>query len=172
MAPTSPERLQPAWRPGPFIPGRDWTRASRRVGLQQFCRAQISLPAQSEPLAGRGICCLTFLIYTSPPSHTHTQFCSPPFQTLLSRSTTEGQKKERELGRRTERAHQRDMFNRVWGTLCIRVAAVGLELFISLPLSIRLMISGSQKGECGLKTQGYVTPSSSVYLLACLFHPL
>uniref|UniRef100_A0AAV2JMA9 Secreted protein n=1 Tax=Knipowitschia caucasica TaxID=637954 RepID=A0AAV2JMA9_KNICA len=26
--------------------------------------------AQSEPLAGHGICCLTFLIYTSPPSHT------------------------------------------------------------------------------------------------------
>lgn len=37
--------------------------------------------------------------------HTHTQFCSPPFQTLLSRSTTEGRKKKKTklgLGRQRE----------------------------------------------------------------------
>lgn len=89
MGSTSPERPQPVWCPGPFILGRDWTRASRGVGLQQFCRAQISLSAQSEPLAGRDICCLTFLIYTSPPSHTNIWRCSPPFQTSPSPSITE-----------------------------------------------------------------------------------
>lgn len=128
MGPTSPERLEPAWRPGPFIPGRDWTRASRRVGLQQFCRAQISLPAQSEPLAGRDICCLTFLIYTSPPSHTNTQLCSPPFQTSLSQCISGGRGRTRYTERERERGReqQRDMFNRVWATLCVRAAAVGL----------------------------------------------
>lgn len=96
-----PERAQPVWRPGPFILGRDWTRASRRVGLQQFCRAQISLCAQSEPLAGRDICCLTFLIYTSPPSHTNTRFCSLPLQTSPSPSITErARKNRRDLGMR------------------------------------------------------------------------
>lgn len=89
MGSTSPERPQPVWCPGPFILGRDWTRASRGVGLQQFCRAQISLSAQSEPLAGRDICCLTFLICTSPPSHTNIRRCSPPFQTSPSPSITE-----------------------------------------------------------------------------------
>lgn len=160
MAPTSPERLQPAWRPGPFIPGRDWTRASRRVGLQQFCRAQISLAAQSEPLAGHGICCLTFLIYTSPPSHTHTHSSVHRLSRLCYHDLQlRGGGKKRELGRGTKREQQRDMFNRVWGTLCIRVTAVGLELFISPPLNIRLLISGSQKGECGLKTQErYLSP--------------
>lgn len=99
---SSPERAQPVWCPGPFILGRDWTRASRRVGLQQFCRAQISLCAQSEPLAGRDICCLTFLIYTSPPSHTNTRFCSPPLQTSPSPSITERARKNRpDLGTRT-----------------------------------------------------------------------
>lgn len=96
MGSTSPERPQPVWCPGPFILGRDWTRASRRVGLQQFCRAQISLAAQSEPLAGRDICCLTFLIYTSPPSHTNTQFCSPPLQTSPSPSITKQARKKEE----------------------------------------------------------------------------
>lgn len=100
---TSPERPQPVWRPGPFILGRDWTRASHGVGLQQFCRAQISLSARSEPLAGRDICCLTFLIYTSPPSHTNIRFCSPPLQT--SPSISEKKRDETwELLRRVSRS--------------------------------------------------------------------
>lgn len=138
MAPASPEQLQPAWRPGPFIPGRDWTRASRRVGLQQFCRAQISLAAQSEPLAGRGICCLTFLIYTSPPSHTHTHtVLFTAFPDLAITMYNRGEKKiERRRG--TEGTQQRDMFNRVWGTSCIRVTAVGPEFCLPNPLALCL----------------------------------
>lgn len=132
MGSTSPERPQPVWCPGPFIPGRDWTRASRGVGLQQFCRAQISLSAQSEPLAGRDICCLTFLIYTSPPSHTNIQFCSPPFQTSPSPSITErakgGKRKKRgALGTRRGSEGRRAMLRGVWKTLQTRLAAVGLE---------------------------------------------
>lgn len=125
MGSTSPERPQPVWCPGPFIPGRDWTRASRGVGLQQFCRAQISLSAQSEPLAGRDICCLTFLIYTSPPSHTNIQFCSPPFQTSPSPSITERakggkRKKSGALGERAEGARGGAPCFAEFGKLCRR----------------------------------------------------
>lgn len=128
MGSTSPERPQPVWCPGPFILGRDWTRASRRVGLQQFCGTQISLSAQSEPLAGRDICCLTFLIYTSPPSHTDVQFCSPPFQTSASPSRTErAGEGGRGAGRPGNAHRERDMLRGVWKTLHTRLAAVGLE---------------------------------------------
>lgn len=152
MGSTSPERPQPVWCPGPFILGRDWTRASRRVGLQQFCRAQISLSAQSEPLAGRDICCLTFLIYTSPPSHTNTQFCSPPLQTSPSPSRTEqARKKRRDLGMCTG---ERDMLRGVWKTL--RSSWSGM--FVS---TTHLMFSGSDKGE----TQLYIPSSPSICAL-------
>lgn len=137
---TSPERLQPAWCPGPFIPGRDWTRASRRVGLQQFCRAQTSLPAQSEPLAGRDICCLTFLIYTSPPSHTNTRLRSPPSQTSLSRSRTEGRGKrengvraQTERERESARPEQRDMFNGVLGNFVLESQQSVRRVSVCLP---------------------------------------
>ena len=48
------------------------------------------------------------------------------------------------------------MFNRVLGTLYMRGAAVGHKLCLStsLPLSVHLLISGSQKGKCCLKTPG------------------
>lgn len=126
MGSTSPERPQPVWCPGPFILGRDWTRASRGVGLQQFCRAHISLSAQSEPLAGRDICCLTFLIYTSPPSHTNIQLCSPPFQNSPSPSITE-QAGGGWLGTCTESKEKCDMLRGVQKTLYTALAAVGLE---------------------------------------------
>lgn len=132
MAPTSPEQLQPAWRPGPFIPVRDWTSASRRVGLQQFCRAQISLPAQSKPLAGRGICYFTFLIYTSPPSHTQSsvhRLSRPCYHDLQLK----GEKNE--YGVEVQREQQHDMFNRVLETLHKRVAAVGGKLCLSVSLT-------------------------------------
>lgn len=155
---SSPERAQPVWRPGPFILGRDWTRASRRVGLQQFCRAQISLCAQSEPLAGRDICCLTFLIYTSPPSHTNTRFCSLPLQTSPSPSITErARKNRRDLGMRGGE-WKRDTLCRVWKTLhATRSSWSGM--FIS---AIHLMLSGSEEGG----NQGCYTSHSSPSICA------
>lgn len=154
---SSPERAQPVWRPGPFILGRDWTRASRRVGLQQFCRAQISLCAQSEPLAGRDICCLTFLIYTSPPSHTNTRFCSPPFQTSPSPSITErARKNRRDLGTCTGGWGGGGSVTRFaeFGKLCVRDSQ---QL-----VAIHLMLSGSEEGG----NQGCYTSHSSPSICA------
>lgn len=159
MGSTSPERPQPVWCPGPFIPGRDWTRASRGVGLQQFCRAQISLSAQSEPLAGRDICCLTFLIYTSPPSRTNIQFCSPPFQTSPSPSITErakGGKRKKKKKSPGNAQRERGEARHAWRSLenfadAARSSWSGM--FIS---TIHFMFSGSEKGE---EQESYTSPS-------------
>lgn len=140
-APASPERLQPAWRPGPFIPGSDWTRASRRVGLQQFCRAQILLPSQSKPLAGHGICCLTFLIYTSPPSHTHrvpfTAFTDPAITIYNCGGGVE-------VSRLPEMRSSSVTCLIEFGEVHVEVTAVGRKLFISQRPSVHLMIAWSK----------------------------
>lgn len=44
--------------------------------------------------------------------------------------------KKIERGRGTEGTQQRDVFNRVWGTSCIRVTAVGPEFCLPNPLAL------------------------------------
>lgn len=72
----------------------------------------------------------------------HTQFCSPPSQTLPSRVTTEVQREQQ----------QRDTFNGVPGTLCVRVAAVGPKLCLPRCLQASICrVQGHKKERVSLK---------------------
>lgn len=117
-------------------------------------------------------------LHFSALTHTHAVLFTA-FPDLAITIYNWGERKKRQLGRGTEREQQRDMFNRVWGTLYIKVSAVGLELCLDisppLSLSIHLLISGSQKGDGGLKAQErYLSPLLTLFTCtpACEFHPL
>lgn len=67
-----------------------------------------------------------------PHTHTRRSVHRLPRPCYHDAQLREGGGKERELGGGTEREQQRDMFNRVWGTLRTRVTAVGPELHLTL----------------------------------------
>lgn len=91
-------------------------------------------------------------LHFSALAHTHTVlFAAFPDLDITTNNWGERRKKQ-ELGSGTEREQQRDMFNRVWGTLYIRFTAVGPELWVlSLPISIHLQTQGHIKDNVALK---------------------
>lgn len=88
-APTSPERLQPAWRPALLFravigqgPPTELV-CSSFVAPRFHSLLKVSLWRDAASAASPSS-------FTLLRPHTHTQFCSPPFQTLLSWCTSKG----------------------------------------------------------------------------------
>lgn len=99
-------------------------------------------------------------LHFSALAHTHTVLFTA-FPDLAITMYNRGEKKT-ERGRGTEGTQQRDVFNRVWGTSCIRVTAVGPEFCLPNPLALCLFapifwFQGHRKETVALKHTMYAS---------------